>query len=102
MKNQFGGSVIAVSTVHKSAAGQLTSETLFTRKSDRKKSRRHLRGADKFVRRLVRATAEGAVELANRHENSSRKKRSGGLRDLGKNMMKATRKVSKRLKLFEF
>jgi hypothetical protein len=52
------------------------------------------------LRRWVQATAEGANELAGRYELSSQKKRSGGLLNLGKHMRKATRKASKRMKLF--
>ena len=99
MKNHFANQVISVRSLQKSPAGELHSERLYTQKGRRKKPYRGTGLADKLVRRWVRATAVGAAELANRHETSSRRKRSGGLRDLGKNMFKASRKASKRFRL---
>ncbi len=97
--SNFADQIRSVRSFQKSASGELISVEIYSGKSKRKKPLPGLGFADKFARRLVRATAIGANELAARHERSSEKKRSGGLRKLGKNIFIASRKASKRVRL---
>ena len=51
------------------------------------------------LRRVIRAQRTALDEFSGRHERSSAKKKNGGLRDLRKNLFKATRKGAKKIKL---
>ena len=99
MNNSFSNQVVSVRSIHKTDGGKLLAEQLYGERTNRKKSKRGLGLADKLTRRWVRATATGATELAERHGRSEAKKRSGGVRDLGKNVMKASRKASKKFRI---
>ena len=75
------------------------STRIFSKKRKKRKRSKHLRGHEKLTRKILDASVISSRELRDRHERSSRKKRDGWLRDLGKNMYKAHKKGSKKLRI---
>lgn len=76
----------------------MTSTVIYKQKRKRRVSRQW-RPFEKRLRRLSRAQSVTAQDYLRRHERSSRKKKNGALRDLGKNMWRAQRKGRKELKI---
>lgn len=75
------------------------SRTVLTAPRKKRRVSRRWRGADKALRRLSRAQQTASTEFLGRHDRSNRKKKNGGLRDVTKNLRKASRKGFKKLRL---
>ena len=65
----------------------------------RKRVSKRYRRIDKAMRRVTRAQRATATEFLDRHDRSNRKKKNGGVRDVGKNLWKANRKGVKKLRI---
>lgn len=84
--------------VQRDATGALQSSVIYKEKSKRRVPKRW-RGMEKFLRRMGAAQQTSASVYLERHERSNAKKKNGWLKDLGKNMGKARRKGTKKLKI---
>lgn len=65
----------------------------------KRRGSKRLRGVEKWIRKLSRATNETSRVYMSGHEASNQKKKNGWFKDLGKNMRKANRRGMKVLKL---
>jgi hypothetical protein len=93
-------SVRRVSLVRNDPTTGASRTVLYERKrSKRKKQSTGLKAIERSVRQAARAEDAYASEYLARHEASNRKKRDGWLRDLDKNVYKASRKAGKKLNL---
>jgi len=92
-----GYAISKVSRVQRTEEGVVT--TRLGEPARRRRVSKRYRKVDKALRRVIRAQRTALDEFSGRHERSSAKKRNGGLRDLGKNVFKATRKGVKKIKL---
>ena len=92
-------SVKRIVVLAKDAAGSTTALTLYAKARKKKKQTRILRPLETAARRVADAAGVYADSYADRHRASNRKKRDGWARDLNDNMMRATRKGVKRLKI---
>lgn len=72
-------------------------ETIYKKKRKRRKIARWLRPMERRQRRSADASATFSNELLRLHKRSNRKRRNGWLRDGSINVLKATRKASKKL-----
>lgn len=79
--------------------GSMTPVTLYERSRERKKGSRLLRPAERAARQLVDAQSRAASDYLDRHARSNRKRKDGWLRDWGLNLVKASRKGSKAIKV---
>lgn len=84
--------------VQRDEQGALQSTPLYKDKSKRRVPKRW-RGVEKFMRRMSAAQKTAAEVYLERHERSNAKKKNGWLKDFGKNMGKARRQGTKKLKL---
>jgi len=91
--------VRSVVLVAPGADGSVTRTTLSKRGGSKKKVSKRWRGLDKALRRVSLAQGTTADEYRRRHERSNGKKKNGALRDLGKNVVRSSRKGRKKLKL---
>jgi|APDOM4702015248_1054824.scaffolds.fasta_scaffold318272_1 hypothetical protein len=85
-------------------SGGFTPNTLFERRADKGKSKGKkgsmlLRPFERAVSAAANATAAAAGEYATRHQRSNSKKKDGWMRDINTNVMRATEKGAKRVKL---
>jgi hypothetical protein len=88
-----------VTKIERDASGNVTPVTVYrAKKKKRKKSSWGLRTLDKGTRRLARAQSSASDSYLSRHERSSKKK-DGWATDLPKNVLRAGRKGSKKLKI---
>jgi hypothetical protein len=72
-------------------------ETIYKKEKKNRKVARWLRPMERRQRRSANAAATFSTELLRLHKRSNRKRRNGWLRDGSINMLKATRKASKKL-----
>lgn len=75
--------------------GTLAPITLWKARKKKKKTSRQLRGADRTVRSAAKGYKVFGDTLVKRHRRSNRKRKDGGIRDLGANIFRASRKASK-------
>ena len=61
--------------------------------SRRRRVSRTLRPQERYTRRLARALEAGSREYLRQHERSTRRKRNGWARDMGRNLSKAEEKM---------
>jgi hypothetical protein len=80
-------------------SGGITPQTVYQKKSGKKKTSRGLKGPQTVLQRFADAAKAFAETVADRSQSSSRKKRDGLLRDLGSNVYRATEKARKKLRL---
>jgi hypothetical protein len=90
--------VRSVMMVQRAADGSITRTQLSEKKGKRRVSKRW-RPFEKALRRLNNAHQTAASVYRDRHERSNVKKKNGALRDLVKNVIRAQRKGTKKLKL---
>ena len=93
-----GYAISKVSKVQRAEDGVVVRTRLGESGGRRRVSKRY-RKVDKALRRVIRAQRTALDEFSGRHERSSARKKNGGLRDLRKNLFKATRKGVKKIKL---
>ena len=91
-------SAYTITKLETSADGSVI-RTVISEPAKKRVSKRY-RKADRGLNKLLRAARTGLDEFSERHERSRAKKKNGGLKDLRKNAMKASRKGVKKLKLF--
>lgn len=84
--------------VRRGEQGALEPTVVYKEKSKRRVPKRW-RGLEKFMRRMGAAQKTAADVYLERHERSNAKKKNGWLKDLGKNMGKARRQGTKKLKI---
>jgi hypothetical protein len=80
------------------ADGAITSTPILKEKRKRRVSKRW-RPLEKALRRVSLAQSTTADDYLRRHKRSNAKKKNGAVRDLPKNMWRAQRKGSKKLKV---
>lgn len=93
---RFKGVAKKVTWLHASPEG-VQAETVFQKKTRKRKVSRPLKGIEKAHRRVLEAASSFASTLLDRHERSSSKRRDGWLRDGNWNVLKANRKAWKKL-----
>jgi hypothetical protein len=99
-KLRLSKGVKRVTKIERDASGNVTPVTVYKakRRKKRKKSSWGLRSLDKGTRRLAKAQSRASNSYLYRHERSSKKK-DGWASDLPKNVLRAGRKGSKKLKI---
>ncbi len=91
--------VLRVTRIEKDASGNTTAVTVYKKKGKkRKKTSYELRGVEKRTKRAARAQNTASDSYLKRHKRSNKKK-DGWLTDLPRNVARAGRKGSKKLKL---
>lgn len=75
-----------------------TTSTPLHKQKRRRRTSKRWRPFERMLRRVSTAQATAAGEYLGRHQRSSRRKRNGWLKDLGKNASKAGRRGFKKLK----
>jgi hypothetical protein len=91
-------SVRRITVLRKDASGVVVPVTLYQRSAS-KKGTRGFRMFERATRRLMEAQAKGAQSYLSRHNKSNEKKKDGWLRDFNLNLIRASRKGTKALKL---
>lgn len=76
----------------------LVTQTVIAEPKKKKRVSKKWRKFDKSLRRMAKAQQTTADEYLKRHERSNSKKKNGAVRDLSKNLSKASRKGRKKLK----
>jgi hypothetical protein len=98
--NHVSKSVRRITVLRKDASGNTTPVAIYKRKSSKKKKgMKLLRPIEQATRQLVKAQSRTASKYLGRHRSSNGKRKDGWLRDLGLNMMRASRKGSKAIKI---
>jgi hypothetical protein len=85
------------------ASGSLVPTTLFDRSArdrPKKKGSRLLRPMERAFRYMADATATTAGVYAQRHRESNRKRKDGWLCDINRNVMRASQKGARRVKIY--
>ena len=97
---RLGKSVRRITVLERDAAsGEFAPVVMFKKKSKKRKTSRAMRPVEKVIRRLVDAQAQSADRYVTRHNKSNRKRRDGWVRDLNANVVRASRKGAKRLRM---
>lgn len=76
-------------------SGDMVPQTLWALKKSKKKVRKELRPLDRVVRKAGKAQKSFAETLMKRHKVSNKKRKNGGIRDLAKNLARASKKATK-------
>jgi hypothetical protein len=79
--------------------GEMLPVVLFEQKTKKRKVSRAMKPFEQAVRRMVDAQASLGDKYLSRHNRSNRKKRDGWIRDLNLNVVRASEKGLKRLKM---
>ena len=94
----FSASVKAIVALYEQPGGEVAAEMLFARKRRRrKKASDNLRFIEKAVRRVADAQQGFHETYKGAHERSNGKRRDGWVKDLPKNLERASRKAQKLL-----
>jgi hypothetical protein len=99
IQDKFKNSPLKSAVIIKTGPDGLTTSTVIFRREGTRKVSKRWRSVDKLLRRLSQAQQATANEFAALHERSRAKKKDGGVRDLVKNISKASRKGRKKLKI---
>ncbi|MBV8047314.1 MAG: hypothetical protein JO171_09185 [Paludibacterium sp.] len=92
---RLGRAIKKISIIKADGGGTLT---LYKgKKSKKKKTNKELRPLERAIRHFNDANLASAKSLSAGHRKSSRKRKNGWLRDMGKNFFKAQRKGFKKL-----
>ena len=78
-------------------SGSMIPQTLWKPKKSKKKGRKELRQVDRAIRKAGKAQRTFGDTLLKRHRGSNKRKKDGGVKDLGKNIIRASRKSIKRI-----
>ncbi len=92
-------SVRRITVLQTGIDGTFTPVAVYERAPGRKKGTRLLRPAERATRQFVEAHSRGAAAYLGRHARSNGKRKDGWLRDWSVNVMKATRKGTKAIKI---
>jgi hypothetical protein len=92
-------SVQRVTVLRKDPSGQVVAVTLYRKGQSRKKQSRWLKFAEKTTRHLADAQMKSGQSYLSRHSRSNTKKKDGWVRDYPVNVLRASRKGTKALKL---
>ena len=94
-------SVRRITVLHKSADGTVDAETIYRRSgsSGRRKTSQLFRPAERVARRLADAQSRFAQSYLDRHNRSNRKRRDGWIGDYPSNVLRASRKGVRALRL---
>jgi len=95
----FSKAVRRITVLRADASGEITPIEVFRRKATRKKGTRILGPVERATRQVAEAHARAASSYLGRHASSNAKRKDGWLRDLNVNLMRATRKGSKAIKV---
>lgn len=98
MDQVFSKNVRRIIVFQTDDSGTMVPATIYRKKRKRKRQSRGMREVERLVRRLGRANQTAADTYMLRHNLSNQKKRDGWLRDLGKNVYKANRKGTRKLR----
>jgi hypothetical protein len=98
-KLRLGNSIRKVILLEADAAGNVKPVILFERSRKQKKMTRIFRPLEKVVRRAATAEAAFAKTYASRHRRSNAKTKDGWIRDVGLNLLKASRRGFKKSSL---
>ena len=93
-------SVREVSMIRKDADGGVSRTVLYKSQGrKRKKQTAGLKSVERMVHSAAKAEDAFASSYLARHERSNQKKRDGWIRDLNKNLYRATKRGSKKMKV---
>ena len=94
-------SVRRITVLHHSANGTVEAETIYRRATSggRRKTSRLFRPAERVARRIADAQTRFAQSYLDRHNRSNRKRRDGWIGDYPSNVLRASRKGVKGLRL---
>jgi uncharacterized protein DUF6312 len=92
-------SVKRVTVLRKDSSGHVAPVTVYEKDSGKKKQSRWLKFPERVTRHIADAQARSAQRYLSRHRRSNTKKKDGWVRDYPVNVMRATRKGTKALKL---
>ncbi len=81
--------------LERDGSGSLMPQTLWKPKKSKKKVRKELRPLDRAVRKAGKAQKSFGETLLARHKRSNKKRKNGGIRDLAKNLARASKRASK-------
>jgi hypothetical protein len=98
---RLGKGVVRVTRIERDASGKTTPVTVYKAKKGRKKRKKSswgLQTLDKNIRRSAKAQNTASDSYLKRHDRSGKKK-DGWFTDLPKNVFRAGRKGSKKLKI---
>jgi hypothetical protein len=95
------GSVRRITVLHKDSGGALEAETIYRRSTSRRrrKTSRLFRPLEKATRRLADAQSRAAQSYLDRHNRSNRKRRDGWIGDYPSNVLRASQKGVRALRL---
>jgi hypothetical protein len=97
---RLGKSVRRITVLERDgASGEFAPVVIFRNNKKKRKTSRAMRPLEKVVRRIVDAQESAADRYLARHNKSNRKRRDGWIRDLNLNMVRASRKGAKQLKV---
>lgn len=95
----LNGLVRRITVLEPDGSGGYRAVTVFEREARKKKGKRLFRPLERAVRYVAEAQAKSADAYLDRHANSNTKRRDGWMRDLGNNVLRASRKGSKAIKI---
>jgi hypothetical protein len=94
-------SIRRITVLHQSADGTVQTETIYRYRSStgRRKTSRMLRPLDRVARRLADAQHRFSQSYLDRHNRSNRKRRDGWIADYPSNVLRASQKGVRALRL---
>ena len=92
-------SVRRITVLQKDASGRVVPAAVYTRASSKKKGTKILGPFERITRQVVDAQSKAAASYLERHRESNGKRKDGWLRDFGVNVIRASRKGSKAIKI---
>lgn len=96
---KLGKVVKRVTILASDDASQSYSTVVYKRKRKTKKGSPGLRNLEKMTRNVMDAQSTQLDRYISRHKRSNRKRKNGWLRDMGSNMMSASSKGMKKLRV---
>lgn len=95
----YGKSIRRIVVLQPNAGGQREPVVIYEKRPQgKRKTSRSLRSLEGIVRVASEAQQEAATTYVERHRRSNERKRDGWLRDLGKNVLRATRAARDRFR----
>jgi hypothetical protein len=96
---RLNSSVRSVTVLQKDANGAITPVIIFERDRKKKKGTKLLRPLERATRRVVDSQVRTAESYRSRHARSNGKKRDGWIKDFPVNVVRASQRGTKALKL---
>jgi hypothetical protein len=96
---RVSSSVRRITVLQKDDSGHLRPVTVYRRGASKKKGTQPYRYFERIARRVADAQAKGAQRYLLRHDRSNQKEKDGWVRDFNVNVLRASQKGTKALKL---